>query len=229
MHIHYIQHVPFETPAYIQTWATDRGHNFTGTKLYEEVDFPSSDEIGGLIVMGGPMSVTDDHLHSWLKTEKQFIKRCIDRKKKVLGICLGAQLIADVLGADVQPMPTKEIGWFPIRWAEAARQHPLLNFLPVEQTVLHWHGDQFKLPTGALSLASSEGCSNQGFLLGDYVLGLQFHLEMTKIGLAKLINHGEDELTGGPYLQDAETMIKNPFFEENHQMMHRLLDGFFAE
>lgn len=149
-------------------------------------------------------------------------------KKEGIGHLPGAQLIADVLGADVVPMPEKEIGWFPLDWIQDARSHPLLDFLPGQQMVLHWHGDMFYRPEDAINLATSKGCENQGFLLDDYVLGLQFHLEMTKEGLSGLIAHSENELAqaGGRFIQDAETMLKDGHFEESQRIMEKILDQF---
>lgn len=224
-----MQHVPFESPGYIQDWADTTDHTLTGTHLYKEEDFPATDELDALIVMGGPMGVEDEGSYSWLRPEKKLIKHCIQEKKKVLGICLGAQLIADVLGAEVATMSQKEIGWFPLHWSKEPGQHPLLDFLPARQTVLHWHGDMFAIPDGALPLASSDCCLNQGFIIDNQVLGLQFHLEMTPEGLSGLISHSEDELSiEGDYIQDPETMLSSNNFETNNKVMAKILDQFIA-
>lgn len=230
MRIHNLQHVPFEGPGYIQSWAAEQDHELTGTRLYKTEELPDPKTIDALVIMGGPMGVKDDQAYPWMKKEKAFIKACIEQKKKVLGICLGAQLIAGVLGADVVPIEVKEIGWFPVEWTQAARSHPMLDFLPDRQMVLHWHGDRFYIPDGATHLATSKGCDNQGFLVDDYVLGLQFHLEMTRKGLAGLIEHSREELTQakGTFIQDSATMLKADSFSENHQTMRQLLDRFLG-
>ena len=231
MKIHYLQHVPFEGPAYISTWAGEQGYELTGTQLFEEETLPGLEEFDALVVMGGPMGVGDEQDYPWLREEKAFIRDCISRQKKVLGICLGAQLIADAMGAKVASMPEKEIGWFPVDWSKSIRKELGFNFLPARQTVLHWHGDRFELPAKAFSLASSEGCENQGFLIDDHVLGLQFHLEMTKDSLATLIENSRDELeeANGRFIQDAETMLKEHHFGENHGIMSQLLNRFFVD
>ncbi|MFH5883578.1 type 1 glutamine amidotransferase [Halalkalibaculum sp. DA3122] len=228
MKIHYLQHVPFEGPGYISSWAKEQGHDLSGTRLFEQEALPEPEEVDLLVVMGGPMGVNDEQDHPWLEEEKMFIENCISHQKNVLGICLGAQFIANAMGAKVEPMPEKEIGWFPVRWSRPARKHPLLNFLPEEQVVLHWHGDRFDIPDNGLPIASSEGCENQGFLLDERILGLQFHLEMTQDGLAALIENSRTELAeaDGRFLQDVQTMLDEDYFAENHQTMRELLNRF---
>ncbi|MDR8394482.1 type 1 glutamine amidotransferase [Aliifodinibius sp. S!AR15-10] len=231
MKIHYLQHVYFEGPAYIQTWAVEQGYELTGTQLFKGEALPGVEEFDALVVMGGPMGVGDEREYPWLGEEKAFIRDCISRQKKVLGICLGAQLIADALGAKVEPMAEKEIGWFPVDWSQSVRKESGFSFLPARQMVLHWHGDRFEFPGNALPLASSEGCDSQGFLIDDHVLGLQFHLEMTKNSLTTLIGNSSRELeeANGRFIQDAEAMLKGNYFAENHQIMKQLLNRFFVD
>lgn len=230
MRIHYLQHVPFEGPGHIQSWATRHAHQLTRTQLFNADRLPKPKAFDGLVVMGGPMGVHDLQDYPWLRKEKRFIQECIDQKKKVLGICMGAQLIADVLGANVISMPEKEIGWFPMQWTEAARIHTLLDFLPYCQTVLHWHGDRFEIPEKAIPLARTECCANQGFLYNNRLMGLQFHLEMTHEGLTELIANSKSELAvaEGRFIQQPEMMLNNDYFDDNHQTMSMLLDRFFT-
>lgn len=225
-----MQHVPFESPGYLQDWVNSRGHQLTGTHLYQGDNLPVPADIEALIVLGGPMGVDDEETYRWLSPEKKFIKSCIREDKKILGICLGAQLIADVLGANVTSMPQKEIGWFPLQWNQQALEHPLLDFLPAQQTVLHWHGDMFELPDGALPLASSQACANQGYLINDKILGLQFHLEMTRDDLQELISNAGAELSvSGNYIQEAKDIMMNgKHFESNNRTLAQLLDRFLG-
>lgn len=116
MKIHYFQHVPFEGPSGIRLWADQYGHKLAGTRFFKNEPLPDIEKTDALVIMGGPMSVHDENRYPWLQREKAFIRECITQEKKVLGICLGAQLIADVLGAKVVPMMQKEIGWFPLCW-----------------------------------------------------------------------------------------------------------------
>ncbi|MCW9705733.1 type 1 glutamine amidotransferase [Fodinibius salsisoli] len=226
MKIHYLQHVSFEGSGYIEAWAKQRGHELTATHLFNSGTLPSPGDIDALVIMGGPMGVSDEQDYPWLKEEKAFIKECINRKKKVLGICLGAQLIAEALGAKVVTLLEKEIGWFPVQWTPSARNHPALDFLPPQQMALHWHGDMFYRPDDAINLGSSKGCRNQGFMLDDYVLGLQFHLEMTKEGLSQLIESTQHKFGNGRFVQNAEQMLEAGYFKQNHDTMGELLDRF---
>jgi GMP synthase-like glutamine amidotransferase len=200
MRIHYFQHVPFEGLGYIQTWLQERMAEVSRTRAYANDALPCLDEIDGLIVLGGPMSVNDTDAHPWLEAETRCIAEAIALGKPVLGICLGAQLIAKALGAKVYANPQKEIGWFPVyRTAEP------IDWLPARLDVFHWHGETFDLPLGAVRLASSSACANQAFALGDNVLGLQFHMEVTAESVQELVNNCADELaTGGAYVQSAE-------------------------
>jgi GMP synthase-like glutamine amidotransferase len=141
----------------------------------------------------------------------------------VLGICLGAQLIASCLGARVYPNARKEIGWFPVEAVPA----PAECFrLPAVSTVFHWHGETFDLPAGAHRIARSAACENQGFQLGARVIGLQFHLETTPASAAELIAHGREELVTAPYVQTEPEIVGAPpaAYAAINGMMHALLD-----
>ncbi|MGB5833100.1 MAG: type 1 glutamine amidotransferase [Thiohalocapsa sp.] len=158
MRIHCLQHVPFEGPARIAHWAVDRGHALSISHLYAGDVLPDLDAFDRLLVMGGPLGVADEAEHSWLTHEKARIEDAIGAGKSVVGICLGAQLVAEVLGAHVHPNPVKEIGWFPIEFNDAERATSLCDGLPPQIEVFHWHGDTFTLPPGALRLARSHHC-----------------------------------------------------------------------
>lgn len=210
MRLHYLQHVPFETPAQIAQWAHSRGHHWQGTHFYAADDLPALSDIDALIVMGGPMGVNDEALYPWLRSEKAFLAAAIAQNIPILGICLGAQLLAQVLGANVMAGTTKEIGWYPIELTPAAQDHPWFRGWPSSLTVFHWHSDTFSLPAAAIPLATSAVCRQQGFLWQDRVLGLQFHLEVTPATIADLIDHCGDELVeAGPYIQSAAAIAAN--------------------
>lgn len=230
MRIHVLQHVPFEGPAAIAHWARNRGHSLSVSHLYAGDPPPDLDRFDRLVVMGGPMSVVDEAEHSWLEHEKARIDEAIRGGKSVVGICLGAQLVAEALGAHVSRNPHKEIGWLPVRLTEAARAHPLCADLPVTQQVFQWHGDTFELPPGAVQLASSEACEQQAFLFGDRVLALQFHLESTTQSVDALCEHCADELFPGPYVQTAEQMraAEPARYDAMHASLAVLLDRLAA-
>ena len=160
-----------------------------------------------LVVMGGPMGANDDPRLKWMRGEKLFIELAIQKEKKVLGICLGAQLIASVLGAKVYANPQKEIGWFPIELNPPNVRHHALNVLPQRTTVFHWHGDTFDLPKGSIHLARSRACENQAFAIGNQVVGLQFHLEMGMPQIESLLRHASADITAGDYVMDPEEML----------------------
>lgn len=172
------RHVPFEHLGLIEAALESHGIGFEYADLYAEcAALPNPEEYTGLIFMGGPMSVNDGL--PWLALEMRWIKEAVQRGQPVLGVCLGAQLIAKALGARVYVNPVKEIGWFDIEFTpEAARDH-LFGAAALRETVFHWHGETFDLPAGAVHLASSRACRNQAFRLGESVYGLQFHLEVT--------------------------------------------------
>lgn len=133
--------------------------------------------VAGLILMGGPMSVNDDL--AWVDDEIRVIRDFVRRGKPVLGICLGAQLIAKAVGARVYRNPVKEIGWAPVYWTDQAGTDPLFRGFTHPETLFHWHGETFDLPDGAEHLAYSEVCANQAFRIAGNVYGLQFHAEVT--------------------------------------------------
>ena len=207
MRIHFLQHVPFEGPAGIGDWAARKGHSVTTTPLFENVDLPDQPDFDWLIVMGGPMGIHDEADYPWLVREKDFLREAIAGGKIVVGVCLGAQLIADALGARVYRNQQKEIGWFPIELTERGQASRLFVFLPHRFEVFHWHGDTFDLPEGAVHLARSEVCEQQAFLYDERVLGLQFHLESTPVSVADIVANCADEIVPTTYVQDAEHML----------------------
>lgn len=225
LRIHTLQHVPFEGLGCINQWIATKKHSVSYTKLYDNPKFPTLDEFDWLIVMGGPMGVYDEAVYPWLKEEKEFILRAIESGKTVVGICLGSQLIAEVLGAKVYPNKQKEIGWFDIKKTEYAKTHPLLEQVEEQFTVFHWHGDTFDLPTGSERLFSSDVCLNQAFLYKKKVLGLQFHFEVTSQTLKEMIENGRNELVEDKTIQSAAKILEQTnHIDLNNQKMFRILD-----
>jgi len=227
MRIHYIQHVPFETPGFILDWAGLRRHTVHGTHLYRGEACPPQNAFDWLILMGGPMGVHDEPDFPWLAAEKQLLREAIAAGKVVLGICLGAQLLAQALGASVYRNHEREIGWFPITRVGDAAASGALATLPDTTEVLHWHGDTFDLPRGAIHAFSSAGCVNQAFVFENRLFALQFHLEVTWEGCRDLITHSNDALAGaGCYVQSARVMLANEWrFDAGHHTLIAFLDA----
>jgi GMP synthase-like glutamine amidotransferase len=225
MNVHYFQHVPFEDLGSIELWMKSKSAHVSATKFYEDTNLPSIREIDWLIVMGGPMSVNDEEMYPWLQAEKKFIAEAIENGKIVLGVCLGAQLIANALGARVYTNRYREIGWFPIECLPAKEHSSLKNIIPSNLEVFHWHGEAFDLPAQAIHLARSEGCSNQAFCIGERVLGLQFHLEVTPLTVKSLTEQCHNDLVPGRYVQSAAEMLSDPSrFHRMNAVMDALLD-----
>ncbi len=220
MRIHYLQHVPFEGLGSIESWALNHGHTLTATRLYAGEQLPTLDRFDLLVILGGPMSVHDEADYVWLKAEKWFVRQVVEAKKPTLGICLGAQLLAEVLGASVTKNRHKEIGWFPITLTDAFADVEPGRRLPRQAEAFHWHGETFSLPKGAMRIASSAACENQGFIYGGHIIALQFHLEMTLLGAEELILHSGDELVPGEYIQQGEEMLQDTqlYQRANHIM-----------
>ena len=207
LRIHYLQHVPFEQPARIATWARRRGHTLAGCRLYRGQPLPSLPDFDWLVIMGGPMSVHDERAYPWLIEEKKLIERAVRAGKRVLGVCLGAQLLAEVLGAGVYRNRHKEIGWFPVHLTRQATSASLWADFPEMFPAFHWHGETFEIPAGALHLAKSEACQNQAFELGGRVLGVQFHLEVTPASVRALIENCRADIARGRYQQSPKQML----------------------
>jgi len=177
------RHVPFEGIGLIAPVLEARGIGVDYADLYLGSSvLPDPDRYDGLVFMGGPMSVNDPL--AWLRQEMRWIAQAARRGQPLLGICLGAQLIAKAMGASVYRNPVKEIGWFEIDLTEAGTRDLLFAAARPRELVFHWHGETFDLPEGAVHLASSAACRHQAFRLGENIYGLQFHLEVTPAMIA---------------------------------------------
>ncbi|AIE75423.1 MULTISPECIES: gamma-glutamyl-gamma-aminobutyrate hydrolase family protein [unclassified Synechocystis] len=207
MQAHFFQHVPFETLSAIEPWLGAKGYAIGRTAFYKQsFTLPSLAAIDLLIILGGSMSVNDEAQFPWLVQEKDFIRQAIAAGKPILGICLGAQLIASALGAKVYPNAVKEIGWFPIIGRQRNPELDLFQFPPSTE-VFHWHGETFDLPPGAELIASSQACQHQAFQIGRSVIGLQCHLETTPTAAQTIVDNCAEELIPGPFVQDAATIL----------------------
>ena len=232
MRIHCFQHVPFETPANVLEWINNHNYSIHYTFFFEKnFTLPALNDFDCLLVMGGPMNVDEEEKFPWLKQEKQMIKEAIDAGKKVIGICLGSQLIAAALNKKVYNAKEKEIGFFPITFTNEALQHPVFNHFLKTYSVFHWHGDTFDLPDNAQLIASTDVCANQAFIIGNQVLALQFHIEMDETVIEKLISSCADELEeNGNYIQSADEIRKGyRNLQLNKKDLFLMLDEFFKD
>ena len=195
MRVHTLQHVAFEGLGSMESHLLARGHVLTFTGLYRDEPLPAPDDLDWLIVMGGPMSVNDTGRHPWLVDELALISACIDAGKRVLGICLGAQLIAKALGGTVRPNAHREIGWFPVRRVDDAAGSPLAAVFPDNCEVFHWHGETFAILEGATQLMESPWCANQAYVVDGRHFGMQCHVEMTPELIRTWYGQWADEIT----------------------------------
>jgi GMP synthase-like glutamine amidotransferase len=204
------------------------GNRVTSTRLYEDIRLPFVDLFDVLIIMGGPMSVHDEDRHRWLTPEKELVRKALDKGKKVIGICLGAQLIAEVLGASVYLNPVAEIGWFEVELNDEALAQPAFQGFKKTITPFHWHGETFTLPAGAMAIGKSDACASQGFLWNNQVLALQFHLEITEEGITRLLHHCQEDLKESPYVQDAGVMVRAELIAASNRQALQLMDQFIG-
>lgn len=216
-----LQHVPFEGPDACAEWFLAAGHAVSIVALYRGDPLPTVASASFVLVMGGPMSVNDEAEFPWLVEEKRFVRAAVEAGIPVLGICLGAQLLAAAFGARVYPNPVKEIGWWPVEGVDHG--DPGAFRFPRAFTPLHWHGETFDLPRGAVHLARSTACANQAFQLGPRAIGVQFHLESTGAGLRGMVAHGRHELAPGPYIQGEAELLDDD--ASRHADANRILDS----
>jgi GMP synthase-like glutamine amidotransferase len=224
MKLHFLQHVPFEDLGIISVWARENNIPVSRTAFHLDEKLPPINSFDLLVIMGGPMGVYDEDIYGWLRHEKEFINESIHKKKLMLGICLGAQLIAGVLGAKVYKNSHKEIGWFPVK--KGNRYGAVEEYIfPDNYTAFHWHGDTFDIPEGTIPIGESDACKNQGFIYEERVMALQFHLETTQEGIENLIKNCGDELIPGPYIQQAAKIRQgNKNIPESNRLMYSVLD-----
>ena len=218
MHIAIIQHEPNEWIGSMSPWFHDKGYQLSTSKLYLSDPLPRLDEFDWLIIMGGGMSVYQEEKYPWLIAEKKLIRDAITAAKKVLGICLGAQLIASAMGGDVYPAEQKEIGWF-----EVSKTDAIASWLPDTFRPLSWHGDRFDLPHGATGFAKSDITPHQGFCLNNKVWGLQFHLEATRDSVRDFYA-ASGTLPRGRYVQTMQQMMAMENATQSQSIMHALLE-----
>ncbi|MEN1986818.1 type 1 glutamine amidotransferase [Paenibacillus hubeiensis] len=212
------RHFAFDDPSVIVSWSEHAGHELLLHDPAQDIPQEWLQTMDLLVVLGGPMSVYQENEHPWLIQEKAFVKRAIDMGKKVLGICLGAQMISEILGGTVTSNgDKKEIGWH--RMQRTKERHPWLTHVPEQFMSFAWHGDTFTLPEGARHLMYSEACERQAFAYGNHVLGLQFHLESTPSCIEQMLSDWTHELTDLPFIQRETEIRDGMVHSENSKML----------
>lgn len=215
--IYALYHNRSETMGLLGDTLKKLGLHFGELHLYKGDGLPrDTHHLTGLIVMGGPMNVDDINEYPFLFEEVRLIEKLLAVQKPVLGICLGAQLIAKALGSKVYPNKHKEVGWHPIERTQLSFTDPIFSRLPQSLEVLHWHGDTFDLPKDAIHLAKSDRCENQAFRYGDNTFGLQFHLEVTPSMVTTWVRSSDGKkdirnagMTGKDILQKTPQAFEN--------------------
>jgi GMP synthase-like glutamine amidotransferase len=207
MRVHWLAHVPFEGPGTIADWSARRGHALASTRLYAGEPLPSARDFDLLVLMGGPMGVRDVDRHPWLAGEMALVRAARAAGCAVLGVCLGAQLIAAACGARVHRNAEPEIGWHTVERIPTAAGNAYGAAMPDRLVTFHWHADTFALPPGATWLARSAACAHQAFALGERVLGVQFHAELKPADVAGMLEAMPGPLPSGRYVATAHEML----------------------
>lgn len=202
-----VKHVPEEGPGIFEKFLPRE----TQTIMAQSESFPDVKKDDFVLIMGGPMGVYEKDLYPFIKRELDFIKECFDKNVKILGICLGAQMIAEALGGKVFKGHVKEVGWFEIEHTFFAKNDRLFNIFPERLNVFQWHQDTFELPKEAIRLASSKNYENQAFKIGDYIYGLQYHIEVDEMVLKDWF---ADEELKPEYVDKSKISFIKPLAEE---------------
>jgi GMP synthase (glutamine-hydrolysing) len=180
MNVFILEHEKSEGPGIFEPLLVEHGLSFKRLRLFKGEVIPSDERPNGILIMGGSMNVYEEGSYPFLAQETAFIQQCITEQVPLLGICLGAQLIAKACGAKVFKAPVRETGWFTVRLTDSGACDPLLKGFPPQFSVFQFHEDTFEIPHGAVHIIDAPHCPSQGFRIGDYIYGLQFHLESTR-------------------------------------------------
>ena len=221
-----LMHVGYEDLGSMEPLLKKKGYQVEYVHLYNDsYVLPSPDQIDALIIMGGPMSVNDSDKFPWIFAEKKFIAKCIQNQIPTIGVCLGAQLIASVLGSKVYKNKFEEVGWFDVTVTKEAKS---LNF-PFSGNFLafHWHAETFEIPQDAVHIAKNSTCANQAFLYHKHVLALQFHLETMHENALNLCQNSQD-LIQSQSVQSASQMLKvDSAYQKLESNMEAVIEWFF--
>ncbi len=230
MKIHCFQHSHLGGEIYLPDWAAAKGHEWSSSIVPALPSLPSLSDLDCLVVLGGPMSVWEEDKHPWLTAEKRLMEDLIEAGKPILGICLGAQLLADVLGARTYRGEHMEIGWRRVEASAESRTHPVGSVLPDAFETFLWHGDSFDIPDGATHVARSAAFESQAFVF-ERALALQFHLEVRPDWVRRIAARDAGALAASEHVQSLEVVLGKPetLYRANNAIMERLLDCWLAK
>lgn len=211
----------------LYNWAESQDYNITKTFLKKTNELPNPDFYDVLFILGGNMSAYDDKKFPWLINEKKSINRALNDGKKVIGICLGAQLLADVLGAKVYKADYSEIGWHDIELTKTVMQIKHFAGFPQKFKTFHWHNDTFDLPSNTTLIASSKAFENQIFTYGELAAGIQCHPEQTEYSIGKMISDSKGNIQIGDFVQSENEILDNIHNAKfNNNLLSKFLNSF---
>lgn len=232
MRLHLFEHDPIDLArTNITIWAEKKGYKVGQTYVCNMEPLPSLEDFDWLMIMGGSPHAYEEEKNPWLPPEKAFIVEALEKHKIILGVCFGAQLLAEALGGEVFPNDNEEIGWHEIHLTGAGEESFLFRDLPKRFTSFHWHSDHFSLPPGCARLAFSEPTANQAYICeGRPIAGMQFHPEYTLDVVRSFSNDWGHEWETGPYSPGKEAVLKRTDkTPETYWLMEILLENMAGE
>jgi GMP synthase-like glutamine amidotransferase len=226
MRLLFLQHDPLDGPGALMEWAESRGHSIAFCLICQDVPLPPLESFDLMVSLGGPMGAYEESKHPWLRTEKEYLRQATRAGKKILGLCLGCQLLADALGGKAFRHTCKEFGWQPIEILPQGAEWFGTSGLFM---AFQWHGDTYSLPPGAIQLATNGACEQQAFLIGNQILGLQFHLEWTEQMARDALAEPGVAPPKSPFVQSPEEILSDlTLFESGKRRFFLMMDRFVS-
>ena len=228
MRLHLLHHNPVDSSRNnISSWAENKGYAIAHTYLCNNEALPTIEDFDWLIVMGASQHAWEEDIYPWLPTEKKFIRQALEDNKIILGICFGAQLLAEALGAEVFVNPHNEIGWHEVTLTSEGQRSYLFQNVPEQFTTFHWHADHFALPPGCTRLAYSKATENQAYICRERrIVGIQFHPEYPLESVRYFVREFGDMIQNGPYVASEEKILsQTDQIPETYGLMAAILDN----